>query len=140
MLRLDTNTRIHGPAVVLTVTGEVDLATASILAKDLDTAMRSSPAAVVVDLSGVDFLASVGMSVLIATRDKAQGATTLAVVAVGPFTRRPMELVGLDAVIPIYSDLEAALASIDTAREDVTHLTDLIRPGIDEPDRQEGIA
>lgn len=140
LLRLDTTTEICGATTILTVAGEIDLATASTLARHVDTAMSNAPTAVVVDLSGVDFLASVGMSVLIAARNKAHGATTLAVVADGPFTRRPMELVGLDAAIPIYTDLESALASVDTAREDVTSLTDRIRPDIDEERTREGIA
>lgn len=134
---MDIATQMYGPAVVLTISGEVDLATASTLARHIDTAMAKSPTGVVVDLSGVDFLASVGMSVLVAARNKARGATTLIVVADGPFTRRPMELVGLDAAIEIYTDLDSALASFDA---DVTSLTDRIRGEDDAQGAQESIA
>lgn len=97
-------------AIVLTVEGDVDLATASTLAQHLDNAISVQPSAVVVDLSGVDFLASVGMSVLIAAREKAHHVgSILVVVADGPTTRRPMELVGLDVAIPLFTDLDSAV-------------------------------
>lgn len=110
LLGLEVTSTEHGDAIVLCVKGEVDLATASDLAHHIERAMRSSPTAMIVDLSGVSFLASVGMSVLIAARRKACCTTPLVVVAAGP-TGRPMHLVGLDAAIPIFTDVESALES-----------------------------
>lgn len=100
---------------VVTVNGEVDLATASALSDGIEQAMSKSPSAVIVDLSGVSFLASVGMSVLITARRKVSNGAQLLVVADGPYTRRPMELVGLDATIPLFSDIASALASASDA-------------------------
>ncbi|MDI6626568.1 MAG: STAS domain-containing protein [Rhodococcus sp. (in: high G+C Gram-positive bacteria)] len=114
LLRLEVTSAEHGDAIVLSVKGEVDLATASDLAQHIERAMRSSPTAMIVDLSRVSFLASVGMSVLIAARRKACCTTPLVVVAAGP-TGRPMHLVGLDASIPIFTDVESALRSLDSS-------------------------
>ncbi|MBX5331063.1 STAS domain-containing protein [Rhodococcus fascians] len=122
LLGLDITSERLDEAVVLKVNGEVDLATASDLAHQIERAVQTSPTAVVVDLSGVSFLASVGMSILIAARRKACCSTSLVVVADGPTTGRPMHLVGLDAAIPIFTDVETALDSIETAPASITQL------------------
>ncbi|MDV6230076.1 STAS domain-containing protein [Rhodococcus cercidiphylli] len=111
LLGLDVTSEKRGDTVVLSVEGEVDLATASDLADHIERAMRTTPTAMIVDLTAVSFLASVGMSVLIAARRKACCTTPLVVVAAGPTTGRPMHLVGLDAAIPIFTDVESALES-----------------------------
>ncbi|NIL89101.1 hypothetical protein RhoFasSB10_01400 [Rhodococcus fascians] len=122
LLGLCIDSEHHHDAIVLRVNGEVDLATASDLAHYIEQAITAAPAAVIVDLSGVSFLASVGMSVLIAARRKACCSTSLVVVASGPTTGRPMHLVGLDAAIPIFTDVETALDSIETAPASITQL------------------
>ncbi len=108
---LFVDVELRETTAVVTVNGEVDLATASALSDGIEQAMSKSPSAVVVDLSGVGFLASVGMSVLITARRKVSNGAQLLVVANGPYTRRPMELVGLDATIPLFTDLTSALVS-----------------------------
>lgn len=109
---LDVDIDVHGDVAVVHARGEVDLTTSSILAEGIEAALAKTPSGIVVDLAGVSFLASVGMSVLITARRTAGSAAALVVVADGPSTRRPMELVGLDASIPLYTDVEAALASL----------------------------
>ncbi|OOK71032.1 STAS domain protein [Mycobacterium kansasii] len=52
-------------AVVLAVSGEVDMLTAPQLAEAIQTALAAGPPALIVDLSKVDFLASAGMTVLV---------------------------------------------------------------------------
>ncbi|MBY4206947.1 STAS domain-containing protein [Rhodococcus fascians] len=115
LLGLCIDSEHHHDAIVLRVNGEVDLATASDLAHHIEQAITAAPAAVIVDLSGVSFLASVGMSVLIAARRKACCSTSLVVVASGPTTGRPMHLVGLDAAIPIFTDIDSALESVGSS-------------------------
>jgi anti-sigma B factor antagonist len=45
----------------------------------------------------------------------------LVVVASGPTTGRPMHLVGLDAAIPIFTDIDSALESVGSSlRKSVT--------------------
>ena len=50
-------------AVVLAVAGEVDMLSAPQLAEAIHTALAASPAALIVDLTKVDFLAFAGVSV-----------------------------------------------------------------------------
>ena len=75
--------RVDGISVVA-VTGVVDMLTAPDLEKAIAEAAKSSPTAVVVDMSAVEFLASAGMGVLIAAQDELAPAIRFAVVADGP--------------------------------------------------------
>jgi anti-sigma B factor antagonist len=90
-------------AVVLQVSGVVDIITAPSLATQLDIALASTPAVLVVDLTKVDFLSSAGISVLVeAHRLTQNSATSLRVAAEGSATSRPLRIVGVDEIIDLY--------------------------------------
>jgi anti-sigma B factor antagonist len=97
-----------GDTVVLGVVGEVDLVTAPVLEESISTAFDRNPDMVVVDLSEVSFLASVGMSILIGCNERA-GATRFRLVASGAATFRPLELTGVADTISIYPTRDQAL-------------------------------
>lgn len=103
----------NGRTAVVLVSGVVDMLTSPRLEATIFTAMDKNPAAVVVDLTDVDFLASAGMGVLVAARDRANGHIGFAVVASGPATSRPLKLVGLADVVGLYSTLEEARAAVE---------------------------
>ncbi|MDV8056438.1 STAS domain-containing protein [Rhodococcus sp. IEGM 1343] len=106
-----TVTRI-GTATVLSVRGELDLVTSPYLRESIDAVFASStPTALIVDLTDVPFLASVGMGVLVDAGHRVSPAQ-FAVVADGPATRRPLMLVGVDQTVPMYTDLQAAVAAL----------------------------
>lgn len=98
-------------AVVLAVAGEVDLLTAPRFEDAVTRALNERPETLVVDLSKVEFLASAGLSVLVAAHHAAGEHTQLRVVTEGSATVRPMQLTGLDQQIPVYRSLEDALAA-----------------------------
>ena len=100
-------------AVVVTVSGEVDMLSAPQLAEAIRTSLAAAPAALIVDLSKVDFLASAGMTVLVTAQAEVVPPTRFAVVADGAATSRPLKLMGLDTVLPLYSALDSALTSVD---------------------------
>jgi anti-anti-sigma factor len=103
--------------VVLSVDGEVDMVTAPHLGRAICEALERSATALVIDLTEVTFLASVGMSVLVAAQEAADAmAVRFAVVADGVATRRPIRLLGLDAVLALHPTLEDALRAL--RRED----------------------
>lgn len=101
-----------GQAVVLTVSGEVDMLSSPLLADAIQTALASKPAALIVDLCKVSFLASAGMTVLVTAQAELEPPTRLAVVADGSATSRPIKLMGIDSVLPLYSSLDGALSGI----------------------------
>ena len=94
------------------VTGVVDMLTAPELETAIAEAAKNSPAAVVVDMTAVEFLASAGMGVLIAAQDELAPAIRFAVVADGPATSRPLKLVGVTDVVDLYATLDEALTAL----------------------------
>lgn len=102
---------------VVTVTGEIDLSTATALEAAIAEALAAEPAVLVVELSAVDFMASSGLRVLVATQQKVSKSAQLAVVADKPATRRPIEVTDLDKVFALYSTLDEALAAVSTTAD-----------------------
>jgi len=100
----------HGTAVVLRVAGELDLVTTPILTEASTTALRSRPPVLVIDLTGVTFLASVGMSAIVAAHETGGDHTKVRVVGSGRDTLRPIHVTGLDNLLSVYPDLPSALA------------------------------
>ncbi len=94
---------------VLTVSGDLDMLTTPELAEAIEAAARKEPAALVVDLSRVAFLASAGMSLLITAHRNIRPPTRFGVVANGPATSRPLTLIGIDTVVAVFATLDDAL-------------------------------
>lgn len=98
--------------VVIAVVGDIDIFTVSHLETAVDTALQKRPSAMIIDLTGVDFLASRGMSVLIQAREAAPAQTHVFAVADAPATARPLRLTGIDRLVPVFGTLDQALAAI----------------------------
>jgi len=99
----------HGTALVLHVVGELDLVTTPILTEANTTALQSRPPVLVIDLTGVTFLASVGMSAIVAAHEAAGDHTKVRVVGGSRDTLRPIRVTGLDNLLSVYPDLPSAL-------------------------------
>jgi anti-sigma B factor antagonist len=98
-----------GDVTVLAVRGDLDALTAPQLAEAITDSLAGVPAALIIDFTELDFLASAGMSVLITGNLYAGSSTRFAVVADGSSTSRPIKLMGLDKEFRLYSTLGAAL-------------------------------
>ena len=96
---------------VVTVAGEVDVATAPALRDRLDQAVRREEGPVVVDLLGVTFIDSTGLGVLIgAHRGCAAHGRELRLVIAEPRILKVFEITGLTDLFPIDTTLEGAMA------------------------------
>ena len=83
-------------AVLVRVTGDVDLATSPQLRAALDEAIGASPDAVRLDMGGVTFLDSSGISVLVDAQQRLQDASSKLVLhGVGDQIKRVLEISGL---------------------------------------------
>jgi anti-sigma B factor antagonist len=103
----------HRDDITLLTVGEVvDLATAPVLEEAIDGLLAKGPKALIVDLSGVTFLASVGLRLLVSTHEKVGESGQFAVVASGPITSRPIQLTKLDEVFAMYPTLDEALRRV----------------------------
>ncbi|MCV7435068.1 STAS domain-containing protein [Mycolicibacterium bacteremicum] len=101
-----------GATCVITASGTIDTLTVSQLEDAIESVMTDAPPAVVVDLLGVDFLASVGIGVLVAAQH--HPTTRFAVVADGPATARPLRLIGVADVIDVFPTRDEALSAVDS--------------------------
>jgi anti-anti-sigma factor len=101
-----------GAVSVVTVSGTVDMLTAPQLESALSPAAVGTAQAVVVDLSGVDFLASAGMGVLVAAHADLAPAVRLVIVADSPTTSRPLKLVGIADLIELFATRDEALTAV----------------------------
>ncbi|HVW40939.1 MAG TPA: STAS domain-containing protein [Amycolatopsis sp.] len=99
----------HGGASVVVVSGDIDMVTAPEFEKALISAVRERPDRLVVDLTGVAFLGSAGLTALVAARQEAGETTAVRVVAKSSATARPLQLTGLDQEIPLFATREEAL-------------------------------
>ncbi len=109
---MTTTVAAHDGATVLTVAGEVDLATAPALENAIEAILSGKPAALIIDLTAVSFLASAGMATLVAAHQRAGTTTAIAVVAEGPATSRQLKMTSLDQVFALHSTLDAALEAL----------------------------
>lgn len=105
----------QGPVAVISVSGELDLATTPELRRALDDVLGQLPGAVVVDLTELLFIASVGIAALMwAHAQSAANGIRFAVVAAG-YTLRPLEVTGVAAQVAVYPTLTDALGAASGA-------------------------
>jgi anti-sigma B factor antagonist len=98
-------------ATVVRACGEVDLHTAPDLRGPLDEAVAAAVSLIVVDLTGVDFMDSTGLSVIVAAVADAReyGGELRVAAAAGKITKL-FTLTGVDREVGLYPSVDAALA------------------------------
>jgi anti-sigma B factor antagonist len=103
--------------VVVTVAGEVDIATVARLRERL-SALAAGGLPLVADLDEVSFIDATGLGVLagVARRAAAHGAS-LHVVSSRPQTRQLFRVTGLDRQIPLVRDLAEALRALGVGQD-----------------------
>lgn len=104
---LELSTRPSGDRALVTVAGEVDLETAAQLGDHALAAVRDVSPHLVLDLSGVTFMDSTGLKVLLSIQRRAEVAQgSLAVVGTTRSVRRILTLTGLDQTFALYDTLD----------------------------------
>jgi anti-sigma B factor antagonist len=99
-------------AVVVTVTGPIDLTTNAIFADAVEDAFKQQASSMVIDLAGVTFLASSGLAILVEAQENAMRAQMQLHVAVGnEVVERSIELTGLAQILSLVPDVQTALRS-----------------------------
>jgi anti-anti-sigma factor len=97
-------------AAIVTVRGNLDLDSAPSLATRLDEALSRPQPRVVVDLSGVEFCDSIGLSTFVVGHNRARASGGwLRLAAPGEFLGHLLDTVGLTHRIGVYPTLAAAL-------------------------------
>jgi anti-sigma B factor antagonist len=99
--------------LVLTLSGELDLATAPELRKRLVAAVDSGTTRIVVDLREVTFMDSIGLAAVLHARSRLRPAGRLALIATpGSYAQLVLEITGMPQALAIFADRDAAVAHV----------------------------
>ena len=101
----------NGSAVVVRLSGELDLYNAHEVRRVLLEECAREPERVVVELSQVRFIDSTALGVLIEARTKLANRRAFLLAAPGVETRRALEVSGLDRHFGLHETLEDALGA-----------------------------
>ena len=111
------STRQVDDLAVVSVGGEVDLETASQLGDHALDALRDMSPHVVLDLTGVTFMDSTGLKVLLAIQRRADLAGgSFAVAGPSRSVRKILALTGLDQTFAIYDTVDEASSAHSAAK------------------------
>jgi anti-anti-sigma factor len=105
----ETHDRTH----VLLLAGRLDSATSETLAARIDALVADGKARLLIDCSGVLYVSSAGLRVLLtgAKKTKAAGGS-LSCCALQPMVRQVFELSGFGTFLPVYADRAAAFEAL----------------------------
>ena len=108
-----TTTQVGADAYVVSVSGELDVATAGRLREELDLTAERGARRVIVDLIGLTFIDSVALGVLTegAQRLRADGGVCV-VVSQDPRILRVFQITGLDRIFRIERSLAEAVEEV----------------------------
>jgi len=96
------DTAVTERGVVVSVAGELDVATAPMLDAALVEAVRHHDAAVIIDLAATTFVDSAAVSILIKVwKGLRVDERALVLVAPNPKVRAVLEVLGIDQLVPI---------------------------------------
>ena len=98
-------------AVIVRLAGELDLYNAHAVRDELLAAADRGPERLVVDLSGLTFIDSTGLGVLIEARTRLSNRRAFLLAAPGLETRRALEISGLDRHFAVHDSVDGAIAS-----------------------------
>lgn len=105
-----------GSALVLQVEGELDAHTVPIFAERLAGTITAGDVDVVVDLAGVSFIDSAGLSVLLnGFRRATRRGRSFVLAAPSDRVKRVLEVTGLAATFGLYDSVDEALAKLPAA-------------------------
>jgi len=100
-------------SVVLTVEGELDIATAPTLKESLTAALDSGATRIVVDLSGVTFMDSVSLAAILHARRRLSGGGRLVCVTpAGSYIRLIFEIAGGVTLLHVFETRAAAVDAL----------------------------
>jgi anti-sigma B factor antagonist len=109
-MQLGLDVERSGDVAVVTVRGDLDLASAPRLRTLALDELLAGCRQLVLDLRDLEFVDSVGLGIIVAIRKRARGlGGDVALVVSTERIRRPLELSGVAGIVAIHDDVDAAL-------------------------------
>jgi anti-sigma B factor antagonist len=110
-LQVDKHAQDHGGTTVLSVSGELDLATIAILKDAVGGQLGAAGGPVVLDLSDLTFCDSTGLGSFVALHRQASAiGTTLSLAAPRRRVADLLQISGINQVVSVFDSVEAAIA------------------------------
>jgi anti-sigma B factor antagonist len=109
---LSLRTVLAGRYLVIEAYGEIDIANGGELRVMIDSCLGGGAEQLIVDLSGIRFMDSSGLNVLIGTARRL-GSGSFGVVVSRPSIRKILSITGIDHIIPIFESVADAVAALD---------------------------
>ena len=98
-------------AIVIHLTGELDLYNAALVRAALLDAVTEGPTRLVIDLEQVEFVDSTALGVLIEARTKLANRRSFLLAAPGLETHRALTISGLDQHLAVHESVDSALTA-----------------------------
>jgi anti-sigma B factor antagonist len=131
-MSLQVNSEKAGDVTILTCTGEVDLSSAPQLREALAPVFNEVKPRLLVDLSGVSFMDSTGIGIMVNTLNRMREKNgACAFCGLQPRVHRILQIAGLLNALPLHETRAAALLSLtgnsaDTAKNGVKGASDAL--------------
>jgi anti-sigma B factor antagonist len=100
--------------LIVSVNGSLDAHTSGFAEKEMDILFKKSKYRFLLDLSGVEYLSSTGLRVLLAlTKQVKQMGGKIVLCRLAPFIKEIFEVTGFTTFIPIHESVEEGLKEFD---------------------------
>ncbi|MDT0328155.1 STAS domain-containing protein [Nocardiopsis lambiniae] len=114
MHRLGLSTRVESRSVIVAIQGELDIATTNDLQEHIRSAIDTHGPWLILDMSGLDFMDSSGLNVIInAYRTVREREGALALAALNERVTKVVRLVGLHRQVPVHQTVATAVAAME---------------------------
>ncbi|TQM78381.1 anti-anti-sigma factor [Saccharothrix saharensis] len=108
-----TTTVLDRGVLLVAVSGALDAATHRPVVSELDAVFEARPPGVVLDLSAVEFMGSVGIAMLVNSHHRAlRLRIPFAVVADSRAVLRPLQISQVDSTLPLHASVDEAVAAL----------------------------
>ncbi|GAB3439680.1 hypothetical protein GCM10027570_04280 [Streptomonospora sediminis] len=114
MHRLGLSTRVDHHSVIVSIEGDLDIATADDLHEHVLSAIDKHGPWLILDLTGLEFMDSSGLNVVIsAYRAVKEHGGSLALAAPNERVTKVVRLVGLHRQVPVHNSVSAAVNAME---------------------------
>nr|WP_218909200.1 STAS domain-containing protein [Nocardiopsis sinuspersici] len=108
------STRVESRSVIVAIEGELDIATAADLQEHIQSAINDHGPWLILDLSGLEFMDSSGLNVIInAYRTVRELGGSLALAALNERVTKVVRLVGLHRQVPVHQTVATAVTAME---------------------------
>ncbi|HEY9621022.1 MAG TPA: anti-sigma factor antagonist [Crinalium sp.] len=109
-MSFNATTEIQDKTVTITLSGELDAAAAPAFREEIEKAAAANPVHLVLQMSGLDYIASAGLRVLIFAKQKMGAQVDIYVVAPQEMVLETLQKTGFDQSVIIVDSYEVAVA------------------------------